>query len=290
MPLKPFTSYRIGGPADYYAAPSTLEDLLELLQWAKHESLPVFILGGGSNVLISDRGFRGLVIHLKDFLTDLVEVKGEGEWTVGAGVRLTPWVRRTAHEGFQGVENLIGIPGTVGGALKMNAGAFGGEISEPLISVDVLDARFHLDTLKKREVNFDYRKAPELEDKIILKARFKLQPGDAQALLMKLREILHRRRRRQPLEAPSCGSVFKRPEGDYAGRLIEAAGLKGTTCGGAQVSMKHANFIVNRAGASAADVLELIKRVKRAVKDAFGVELQREIVLVGFSEEELRGA
>jgi UDP-N-acetylmuramate dehydrogenase len=289
VPLKPFTSYRIGGPAKYYSAPSVLEDLLELLQWAKHESLPIFVLGGGTNVLVSDRGFPGLVIHLRNFLTNLSDIQAGGRWTVGAGTALTPWVRRTVYEGFQGVEDLIGIPGTIGGALRMNAGAFTGEISRPLLNVEVLDAHLRLNTLEKREVRFSYRRAPELEDKIILKARFILERGDAKRLKLRLREVLRLRREKQPLESPSCGSVFKRPEGDYAGRLIEEAGLKGITCGGAQVSPKHANFIVNLGYASAADVLKLIKHIKKKVKEVFGIELQREIVLVGFREEELIG-
>ncbi len=202
---------------------------------------------------------------------------------------LTPWVRRTAWKGFRGLEALTGIPGTVGGAVRMNAGAFSQEIGDPLIRVEVIDQDLKAVVRKREDIGFSYRSAPGLEDCIILKAEFQLQPDDPHKLVNHMREIVSLRRRRQPLRWPSCGSIFKRPSGDFAGRLIEEAGLKGVMRGGAQISELHANFIINRGGASARDVLELIKLVKRKVQEGSGVVLEREVVLLGFTEEELIG-
>ena len=283
------TGYRIGGPAKFYAKPASQESLLAVLRWAKRENVPVFILGGGTNILVSDRGYAGLVIHLKDFSSQLTKQSDVGVWTVGAGVNLTPWVRRTGYKGFSGVEALIGIPGTMGGALRMNAGAFSQEISDKLISVEVIDKDLEVEHIKAKKIDFSYRKAPKLEDKIILSTKFQLTPDDPTKLIIHMKEIIVLRRNRQPLQWPSCGSVFKRPEGDYAGRLIEAAGLKGLSDGGAQIPDKHANFIVNRGGAKAQNVLELIKAAKKIVNEEFGIVLEREVILMGFNEEELEG-
>jgi UDP-N-acetylmuramate dehydrogenase len=284
------TAYRIGGPAKYYVNPSSRESLIQALRWAREENLPAFVMGAGTNILISDRGYPGLVIHLWGFLGDPGQPSPSGQWGVGAGVMLSPWVRRTAWQGYAGLEALIGIPGTVGGGLRMNAGAFSQEISGPLISVEVIGGDLDIGHLKAGEIGFAYRQAPGLEGKIIVSARFQLEPGDRQKLMSHVREVIALRRNRQPLEWPSCGSVFKRPEGDFAGRLIEAAGLKGMERGGAQISTKHANFIVNRGGATARDILNLIKTARKRVQEDFGVALEREVILVGFSEEELEGA
>lgn len=287
--LAPLTAYRIGGPARYYVRPASRESLLRVTRWARQGGMAQFIMGAGTNILVSDSGFPGLVIHLRGFLGRLSDPGRNGEWEVGAGAMLTPWVRRTAWRGFKGVEALIGIPGTVGGALRMNAGAFSQEIGHPLISVEIIDKKLQAAVLKKEEIGFSYRKAPRLEDAIILSARFQLEPDNPASLLSHLREIISLRRNRQPLQWPSCGSVFKRPEGDFAGRLIEAAGLKGLSCGGAQIAMQHANFFVNRGGARARDVLQLIKTAEKRVRENFGVTLEREVILVGFSDEELEG-
>lgn len=287
--LGPMTAYRIGGPARFYANPSTRESLLRIIRWSEEENISVFIMGAGTNVLISDRGYQGLVIHLRGFLGRLGEPEPSGQWEVGAGAMLSPWVRRTAWRGYAGLEALIGIPGTIGGALRMNAGAFSQEISMPLVSVEVIRKNLQVEHLETDAIGFSYRQAPELKDKVILSARFQFEPGDNDKLIAHLRQVISLRRNRQPLEWPSCGSVFKRPEGDFAGRLIEAAGLKGLSRGGAQIAAKHANFIVNRGGATARDVLELIRKAKQRVEEDFGVSLEREVILVGFSEEEIEG-
>ncbi len=288
--LGSLTSYQIGGAARFFFRPTTAESLKEILLWAKHENRPLFILGAGTNVLISDNGYRGVVVCMQNYLSGVGRPEPNGEWTVGAGAMLLPWVRRTAWLGLAGVESLLGIPGTIGGALKMNAGAFSQEISHSLIDIEVLGENLNFEILEADEIGFSYRAAPGLKDKIILKARFQFQQEDPEKLLKHAREIVTQRRSRQPLKWPSCGSVFKRPAGDYAGRLIENAGIKGYTSGGAQISEQHANFIINKQKASAKDVLNLIKMAKKRVKEEFGVVLEREVILLGFSEEELVGA
>jgi UDP-N-acetylmuramate dehydrogenase len=295
--LAGLTSYRIGGPARYYAKPEDVQTLLTILRWAHETGLPTFTLGAGSNLLVSDRGYPGLVLHLQGFLDQKTEPTPAGNWEVGAGTLLTRWVRHTVACGLAGAEALIGIPGTLGGALRMNAGAFSVEISQLLIDTDIIRlnpagtaAEPQIERLANAAIRFAYRSAPGLKDTIIIKARFQLTPGDKDKLTMQAREVTAIRRNRQPLERPSCGSVFKRPEGDFAGRLIEAAGLKGLACGGAQISPKHCNFIVNLGNASAVEVLSLIKTMKKRVFDHSGVTLEREVILVGFEEDELAGA
>ncbi|TKJ41491.1 UDP-N-acetylenolpyruvoylglucosamine reductase [candidate division LCP-89 bacterium B3_LCP] len=286
--MGPMTSYSIGGPAKYYAKPAEQEILIRILQWAFDNGVQTFILGGGTNILVSDRGFEGLVVHLKDLDVKPVEINENGECTVGAGTMLTPFVRHLAGRGFSGMEDLIGIPGTVGGALIMNAGAYTQEINQSLIFVDVLTENMRVKRVKKEEIGFQYRSAPGLKGKIVLSSKFRFTPGDPQKLMTRVREVTAMRRDRQPLKWHSCGSVFKRPPGDYAGRLIEAAGLKGTSVGGAEISDKHANFIINRGNASASDVIELIRIAKRRVEEEFSVSLQREVSLIGFKKKEIQ--
>jgi UDP-N-acetylmuramate dehydrogenase len=274
-----------------------LEDLQAALVWANEENLPSFILGAGSNVLVADRGYDGMILHLKGFLSEMREPDREGRWEVGSGASLLHWVRRSVARGYSGAEALIGIPGTIGGALRMNAGAYGVEIGALLDSAEVIflgsgsrPTGYKLERIMPDRIGFAYRQAPGLENSAIIRARFRLVPGDKKKLLQGLREVIAMRRSKQPLEWPSCGSVFKRPAGDFAGRLIEASGLKGTVCGGAQISPKHANFISNTGNANAGDILDLIKLVKKRVLEDHGVTLQREVVLIGFRDEELEGA
>ncbi len=289
VPLAPMTAYRIGGCARYYSSPGSLDELIRSLRWAEAENLQVFILGAGTNVLFSDRGFDGLILHLRGFNYDPGKLNQDNTWEVGAGAMLTPWVRRTVWAGCSGVEDLIGIPGTVGGALCMNAGAYSQEICQSLVSVEVLTEELEVKQLKVEDIGFAYRHAPGLKGKLVLSAKFRFETGERDRLIAGIRDTIQRRRNRQPLEFPSCGSVFKRPAGDYAGRLIEEAGLKGLTCGGAQISQKHANFIINYKSAKAEDVLYLIKAAGKKVKEEFGVTLEREVILLGFTEEELNG-
>ncbi len=295
--LAPLTSYRIGGPAKYYVRPRRLEELQAALAWANEEDLLSFILGAGSNVLVADRGYNGLIIHLQGFLSNLQEPNREGVWEIGSGASLLHWVRRSVTRGYSGAEALIGIPGTIGGALRMNAGAYGVEIGTLLDSAEVIflgsgshKEGYKLERVMPYRIGFAYRQAPGLENTAIVSARFRLIPGDKSKLMKGLRDVIALRRSGQPLEWPSCGSVFKRPAGDFAGRLIEASGLKGTVRGDAQISPKHANFISNKGKAKACDVLDLIKLVKKRVLEDHGVMLQREVILIGFREDELEGA
>ncbi|MBU0519153.1 UDP-N-acetylmuramate dehydrogenase [bacterium] len=290
VPLAPLTAYQIGGPAQYYTAPEDRDNLLKALHWAENEKVETFILGAGTNLLVSDRGFDGLIVHLHKFLDQVKVDESSGVWTAGAGVKLTPFVRQTAQAGFAGVEALIGIPGTLGGALKMNAGAFSQEISNTLLSLEIIDENQSIESMKPEDVGFDYRLAPGLDNKIVISAAFQLQQDDAEKLMQHVREITALRRNRQPLQWPSCGSVFKRPEADFAGRLIEAAKLKGYTVGQAQIPEKHANFIINLGGAKAGDVLSIIKTVKQRVFELSGISLKREVILIGFTDEELIGS
>ncbi len=295
--LAPHTTYRIGGPARYYARPNSRETLQQVLSWAREQDCPLFVLGAGSNVLVADRGYSGLVLHLRGFQSQPPKPITESLWEVGSGTLLTHWVRRTVSRGYAGAEALIGIPGTLGGALRMNAGAFSVEISQILESVEAirwedekLADNFEPVRITPETIGFAYRSAPGLSETIILSARFRLTAGDPQKLLKHVREIIALRRSRQPLDWPSCGSVFKRPADDFAGRLIEASGLKGKQHGRAQVSPQHANFIINLGGATAGDILGLIKQIKAKVLEDSGAALEREVVLIGFEDDELAGA
>jgi UDP-N-acetylmuramate dehydrogenase len=294
--LGPMTSYRIGGPAKYYARPRDREALEGVLAWARQEELPLQVLGGGSNVLVSDRGYDGLILHLQGYQHHYQNPSPDGLWQVSSGIMLMEWVRRAARLGLSGAEALIGIPGTIGGGVRMNAGAFNVEVGHLVRSVDVIHLDWDLsnhnlqpERIPAEKIGFGYRETPGLAGMIILSAIFQLAPGDPQISLKQLRNILATRQGKQPLDWPSCGSVFRRPVGDYAGRLIETAGLKGHILGGAQVSPKHANFIINKGGATAADVLALIKLIKQRVKETHGVELQREVVMIGFAQDEVVG-
>lgn len=273
------TSYRIGGPGKVWAAPQTETALCRLLKTVDAARLPLFVLGGGTNVLVSDRGWNGVVLHIAGNLSGL-RISGD-RVRVAAGTCLMDLVRASVENGLAGLESMAGIPGTVGGALRMNAGAFGQDIGTATVSISGFypngDA-FHSDGT---DVHFGYRSAPELENVVITSAELGLEPGKSEDLRRRVEEILLRRAASQPLEYPSCGSVFKRPPGDYAGRLIEAAGLKGMRIGGAMVSTKHAGFIVNMDGATAMDVYQLIGRVQAAVKERFGVALQPEVKIIG---------
>lgn len=283
-PLAKYSTFKIGGPADIYIEPRNVDELLNLLRYLKEREIDFVILGNGSNVLISDEGFRGAVINLE---AGLNFIKVEGECVIaGAGVKLARFVDFCIENGFRGVEMLAGIPGTLGGAIIMNAGAYSGEISDYLVDVDVI-RNLNLVRLKKDECGFGYRRS-KLTDDVVVQARFKFPSGDIEEMKKIRREILIRRNLSQPVNFPNAGSIFKNPPGDYAGRLIEQAGLKGVQIGDAQISEKHANFIINKGNAKAKDVLELINLAQSKVYEKFGVKLELEIRLIGFKEEEIK--
>ena len=279
-PLARHTSYRVGGPADLYVEPSSKKDLQNLIRWVRAHKMPLFVLGKGTNLLVSDAGVRGVVVSLKRCCRQW-EVEGT-RIRVGAGWLLTKMLEKLADLGLSGYEAIYGIPGTVGGALYMNAGAFGTEISDHLVTVELMDKEGRIFSLKKEELNFGYRRGIVNRDWIILSGLFELEKEEPEAIRQKMREIWERRRAKQPVTRASAGSVFKRPPGHYAGALVQGAGLKGFRRGHVLVSRKHANFIVNAGGATAAEIRELMELVRKKVKQKYGVELELENELVGW--------
>lgn len=280
-PMSRHTSFKIGGPADLVAIPSSVDDLRTVLAFCTSESLPWFVMGNGTNLLVRDKGIRGVVIKLAGTL-DRLEIAGE-TLTAGSGALLRKTSEAAAARGLAGLEFTHGIPGTVGGAAVMNAGAYDGEMKDVIESVELLspgDGRVVV--LEAAALGFAYRKSV-LQDRsdIVLSATMRLKRGDRPAILERMSDLDRRRREKQPLDLPSAGSVFRRPEGAYAGPLIEGAGLKGHRIGGAEVSTVHAGFIVNRGGATADDVLEMITFIRDAVLRKYGVELTPEIKVVG---------
>ena len=279
-PLSKYTSFRIGGPADYYLEPADREDVVNIVAYVRQRQIPFMMIGKGSNMLVSDDGVRGAVINLEEGLNH-IGVEGD-TIVVEAGVGMARFVDFCIHHGHKGVEMLPGIPGTIGGALVMNAGAYGGEISEYLLTVDVL-RNGSVQTITKADAGFAYRKSGFHND-IILGARFRLPQGDKAEILKSRRELLMKRNRSQPVNFPNSGSMFKNPAGTHAAKLIEDAGLKGIRSGNAQISERHANFIVNLGGATAEDVLHLIESARAAVLEKFNIALELEVKLIGFTE------
>ncbi|KAA0258372.1 UDP-N-acetylmuramate dehydrogenase [Deferribacter autotrophicus] len=278
-PLSKHTTYRVGGPAKYFIMPVTNDELIETISWAKSKKLSYEIIGFGSNVLFMDEGFEGVVVStalLNRWILDKKEFL-----VAGCGVGLMELVEFAVHKGIAGFEKLAGIPGSVGGAVKMNAGAFGIEMKDILVDCLVYDIdKNDVEVIKNEDCVFSYRKAKGLENKIILSARFLRKRGEIKELEKIKNDILVRREDKQPLEFASCGSVFKRPTGDYAGRLIEEAGLKGFSIGGAKVSEKHANFIVNCGDAKSKDILAIIDHVQSTVYKKFGILLEPEVKII----------
>lgn len=282
-PLAGYTSYGVGGPADAFCAPPDSRSVQLLLKQAAEEGVAVLVLGRGTNVVVADEGFRGLVINLEAGCREL-EVDGN-RVRVGAGRSLERLVLFCEEQSLGGLEQLSGIPGTVGGALMMNGGAFGTEIGDRVILVHGLTREGEAVSVPRDQAGFGYRTATGLEELVLLGCELELEPGDRDKLKETREEILARRAARQPLDLPSAGSIFKRPTGDYAGRLVEAADCKGLREGGAEVSAKHANFILNSGSASAADIHRLMERVRRRVYEESGVRLETEVRFIGFPED-----
>jgi UDP-N-acetylmuramate dehydrogenase len=280
-PLKERTTYRIGGGARYLVCPKDLGDLRRLNALMRRYQIPRFILGGGANVLVNDQGFNGVVVHLRNFNRLAIE---DSKVTAGAGLVLDQFVVSCLKRELAGLERLSGIPGTLGGALRMNAGAFDAEISDHLVTVECMDFEGNHCVLQKSEVAFSYRQAPVIKDTYILGATFDFPRAAAEDLFKVREEILARRHEKQPWQYPSAGSVFKRPPGYYTGKLIEDLGLKGRTIGRAQISPKHAGIIINLGDATAEDVRQLIRLAQEEVRRHYGVELELEQELIGFDE------
>ncbi len=281
--LKEYTSYKTGGKALYFADCKSSKDVASALNFASDNKLNYEVIGGGSNLLISDDGYNGLIICTKS-LNQYIINKGSGIIKCGAGIVLADLVLYACNHGLSGMEAMAGIPGSTGGACKMNAGAFNQEIKDTLLTVTFMNKDGSITTLENQEVGFGYRKSEALKDKIVLSAEFLYKNDKTSEELLNIRkEILEKRKEKQPLHKPSCGSVFKRPEGNYAGTLIEKCGLKGYYIGGAMVSTKHANFILNENNATSSDIYNLIQHVINEVHKQTGITLEPEVRMIGFN-------
>ncbi len=280
-PMALHTTFRIGGPARRMVLPATAEEAVLLLRLSEERGWPVLLLGGGSNLLVADEGVDCLVISTAS-LQQIAVNETSGIITAGAGVRLARLAVAAADVGLGGIVFAHGIPGTVGGAVFMNAGAYGGEMAQVVESVTAWLPKKGLCTLRREELGFGYRRSRfSGGEGVILSAVFRLERGcTSESLRRAMEELIQRRRASQPLELPSAGSTFKRPEGYYAGTLIDQCGLKGLTVGGAAVSEKHAGFIVNRGGATCADVSALIAEIQRRVLEETGVRLETEVRVI----------
>ena len=278
-PLKKHTSFKIGGNAELFVSVNNTDQLKAVLLACKENHIPLFVIGKGSNLLISDNGMKGVVLSLDG---DFKEISlKENIITAGAGASLTRLCNFALDNSLSGLEFGFGIPGTVGGAAYMNAGAYDGEMKDVVISVTHITRDGELVTLDASELDLYYRHSVyKTNDNIILFVTVKLEPKDATAIKEKMDDFMNRRKSKQPLEFPSAGSVFKRPAGNFAGTLIEGCGLKGKTIGGAQVSEKHAGFIINVGDATCKDVLDLVKFVQETVKSETGYFLEREIIYI----------
>lgn len=280
-----YTSFRVGGPADFLCSPDSARQIQQLLAHLERDHHPYLVIGNGSNLLVRDGGIRGVVVHLGSRFARIdarEEADGTAILKAQAGARLSAVGKAAAERALTGFEFACGIPGTVGGAVRMNAGAYGGEIKDILESAEVLAPDGRIRTCTADDLKLSYRHSILDENGgIVLSASFRLQKGDKEEILRQMSGLAAKRREKQPLEYPSAGSTFKRPEGYFAGKLIMDAGLKGFRVGGAEVSEKHAGFVINRGGATAADIEELIHRVQETVFEKYGVKLEPEVKIVG---------
>ena len=282
-PMSKHTTFRIGGPAQYFVTPQSTEELAQVILLCNAEKVPYFMLGHGSNLLVSDKGMRCVVIQLYNNFARF-SIKGDRVYAQ-AGVMLCKLGNAIKEAGLTGFEFAAGIPGTLGGAVMMNAGAYGGEMKDIVEYVQLMDRDGNLFEKSGEEMDFSYRHSiVEDENYIVLGATLKLEPGDMEAISERMEELAVARKTKQPLEFPSAGSTFKRPEGYFAGKLIMDAGLRGYQVGGAQVSEKHCGFVINKGGATAKDVLQLVEDVRNKVYEKFQVELEPEVKMVGEEE------
>ncbi len=280
-PMKLHTTFKTGGEAELFIIPKDIEELKTALKLLRENETPVFVLGNGSNLLVSDDGIRDkAVICMGEEFSYIKELEG-GLLEVGAGTSLASLCKFALSKSLSGLEFAYGIPGSVGGAAYMNAGAYGGEMKDVLVKCNHIDLKGNLGSFSGDELDLSYRRSVySADDKVIISAVFSLEKGEKSEIEAKMKDFIGKRKDKQPLEYPSAGSVFKRPEGYFAGALIEQSGLKGKAIGGAMVSEKHAGFIINYNCATTTDVLNLIKFCQETVKDKFGVSLQTEIKMI----------
>lgn len=277
--LSSYSYTRTGGPADILVFPQTIAEVQDFVSYAKTEQIPIMVLGNSSNLIVRDGGIEGIVMILTDMKAAEVQ---DQTLVVEAGARLIDVSRLAADHSLGGLEFACGIPGSLGGAVFMNAGAYGGEMADIVSSVDYVDQRGSLRQLTLQELDFAYRHSCFQENGgVVVRVHMQLHSADSDAIESRMAELTHLRESKQPLDLPSCGSVFKRPEGHYTGQLIQEAGLQGYTVGGAQVSLKHAGFIVNIGQATATDYLAVIAHVQDVIKDRYGVDLETEVRIIG---------
>ena len=277
-PMSRHTTFKIGGAADVFAMPQTEKDVLFAVSLCRENGVPFYIVGNGSNLLVRDKGFRGVIIR-----PDLKELSIDGnKITAGAGTMLGAVARLAADNSLTGLEFASGIPGTTGGGVCMNAGAYGGELKDVIETVEILTREGEIKTISCAEAEFGYRTSGIMKTgAIVLETVFALEKGNKDDILDKMNTLNSQRREKQPLEYPSAGSTFKRPEGYFAGKLIDDCGLRGFSVGDAQVSEKHCGFVVNKGNATAKDVLELMEKVSEKVYEKFGVKLEPEVRVIG---------
>ena len=279
-PMKKHTTFKIGGDADMYVSVESVEELSALIRLAKEKGVCYTVIGNGSNLLVSDKGIRGLVIEIGQGLAGY-EVKGNVIYAE-AGILLKKLASVAASESLSGLEEVSGVPGTLGGGVFMNAGAYGGELKDTVKKVTYVDCDGEIHTIDASECGFGYRKSIfSGGGKFIVSAELELKKGDKDEILSKMADYTKRRREKQPISYPSAGSTFKRPEGYFAGTLIEQAGLKGYRCNDAMVSELHAGFVINCGNATAQDIINVIEHTKKTVLDKFGVELEPEVRFIG---------
>jgi len=278
-PMSRHTTFRIGGEADCFVEVESMEQLIQLKRYLHMIELPSLVLGNGSNLLVSDRGYAGVVLHVGPRMQ---QIQAQGErMVVQAGALMTQVAKTACEQGLTGMEFASGIPGTMGGGVIMNAGAYGGEISQVVTQVKVVDREGNVLELDNATMEFGYRtSAIKYQPFTVAEVTLQLAPGEREAILRRMEELTARRREKQPLEYPSAGSTFKRPEGYYAGELIMKAGLRGCQIGGARVSDKHCGFIINTGKATCEDVRDLIAHVQERVRACFGVDLETEVIYV----------
>lgn len=280
-PMAKHTTFRVGGPADYFLSPDAIEGVMQAYKICKKENLPYYVLGNGSNLLVSDEGYRGAIIQIYKNLNK-VTLEGEHMIRAQAGALLSTVAKCALNHDLTGMECLSGIPGTLGGAVTMNAGAYGGEIKDILVEVTVLDETGEIRTIPAKNLELGYRTSViAKKGYVVLEAVLSLEKGDEKKIRERMEELKTQRVSKQPLEFPSAGSTFKRPEGYFAGKLIQDAGLAGYTVGGAQVSPKHCGFVVNIGQATAADVYQLICDVQKIIQEKNQVQLEPEVKMLG---------
>lgn len=277
-PMSKHTSFKVGGNADYFVEAKTIEQVINVKKYAEENNIQLYVIGNGSNILVTDKGIRGIVLKIN---LQKIEINEEVV-IVGAGVKVMALAQRLLMEELSGFEELSGIPGTIGGAIRMNAGAYGKEIKDICVETTCLDENNNIKILKNNEQDFSYRHSIfENKKYIILETKLKLVKGKKEEIKEKMKEISTKRKEKQPWEYPSAGSTFKRKEGVITAKLIDECGLKGYSIGGAEVSEKHAGFVVNKGNATTKDILDLIEYIKKKVYEKFNIEIEEEIEIIG---------